>query len=321
MSTPDNRHIPDADFVASLEREVLRTYRAESPSVAVPSEPRGRGREYWRVAAALILGLALGAGVPLASAQVQGARTRTELERSIQVDREIHVLRLQLAQHEHERARQAFAAGALSEQSLLMAAAELREKEAALTKLDLDLAEVRLTSAAPRDELWAPLVGGRDFVKQRLQLLATSAQHRLNAAEAHLDAAKRNLEVGTEHLANVLATQLQVGSLAADLDRIAMQLKVRDQALTELLPPAEVTRRLQAEIMSVEMIRASRSLDIMTVRLDVARKLFQAGTMTEVELRRLELDVMERRIELDRMKTEMRSRIQWQFGRNSRDTT
>lgn len=321
MNTQDNRHTPTADFVSSLEREVLRAYRDEAPATPLRLPPKRRWLEQWRVAAALVIGLAFGAGAQLASAQVQGARNRGELQQSLEVAREVQVYRLQIAQQEHQRVRSAFAAGALSQQSLLEAAAELRAMETALAKLDADLAEVSASNAAPRDELWAPLVGGRDFVKQRLQLAAAQAQQRLTTAEAHLATVERSVRVGAETIGTLQDAQLLLAEASRDLGRVMMQLKVRDQFLEEKLEPAEVTRRLQREVMRVELVRAEQMLGISTARLKLAQDRVSVGTMTPLELKRLELDVMERTAELDRLRVEMRaqSQINWQFGRNTKD--
>jgi hypothetical protein len=323
MSTPDNRHIPDAHFVASLEREVLRTYRAESPGMAIGLTPRPRWREQWRVAAALIIGLAFGTGAQMASAQVQDARTRGELERSLDVDRQVLALRVQLAQEELDRVRTSFNAGAISQQSLREAANELRSLQSALRRLELNHSEVQLTSTAPRDELWAPLVQGRDFVTQRLQLEAELVQQLLSTAESHHAEIARAIGMGAASIGDMQSAQMDVAGAKRRFALVAAQLRIRDQVLANKLTPDEATRRLQFETMQLEMAQAQQALTIGNERLALARQQMAAGTLTELEVKRLELDIMEQQIRLDRMKAEMRSRLQsgWQFGRNSRDTT
>jgi hypothetical protein len=312
--TAHDPHAPRADFVAALEREVLRAYRAEAPATVIELPPRRRWREQWRVAAALIIGLAFGTGAQMASAQVQDARARGELERSLEVDRQMLLLRVQLSQQELDRVRSAHAAGAVSQQSLREATLGLRTMQSALARLELNMSEVQVTSAAPRDELWAPLVQGRDFVKQRLQLEAELAQQLLSIAESHHAEISRAVGLGAAAIGDLQSSQMDVAEAKRRFALVAAQLRVRDQVLSDKLTPAEATRRLQTEAMQLEIAHAQQAITIGNERLALARRQVAAGTLTDLDVKRIELDIMEQQLRLDRMKLEMRSRIQWQFS-------
>lgn len=317
--TAHDPHAPRADFVAALEREVLRAYRADAPTIPLHAPPRRRWREHWRVAAALIIGLAFGTGAQMASAQVQGARARGELEQSLEVERQMLQLRVQLAQRELDRVRTAFSAGAISQQSLRAATLGLRTAQSALEKLELNHAEVQMTSAAPRDELWAPLVQGRDFVKQRLQLEAELVQQFLSTTESHHAEISRAVGVGAASIGDLQSSQMEVAEAKRRFALIAAQLRIRDLAIANKLTPDEATRRLQAEAMQLEIAHAQQALAIANERLALARRQMAAGTLTELDVKRLELDIMEQQLKIDRMKVEFRSNIRWQFGRNDQD--
>lgn len=318
MTTQD-LHVPRAEFITALEREVLRAYRAEVPATALPLPPRRRWQDHWRVAAALIIGLAFGTGAQMASAQVQDARTRGELERSLDVERQMLQLRMQLAQQEFDRVRTAFAAGAISQQSLREATLGLRTAQSALARLELNRSEVQVTSAAPRDELWAPLVQGRDFVKQRLQLEAELVQQFLTTAESQLAEISRAVGVGAASIGDLQSVQMDVAEASRRFALIAAQLRIRDQVLANKLPPDEATRRLQFEAMQLEATQAQLALTIANERLALARRQAAAGTLTELDVKRLELDIMEQQLKIDRMKVEMRSQIPFRFGKDPGD--
>ncbi len=306
-------HVPRADFVSALEREVLRAYRDAAPApLLIPG--RGRWRDRWKIAAALIIGLGLGTGAQLASAQVQDARSRTQLQLTMEVERQVVQLRIQLAQQELDRAKASYAAGAISQQSLREAHMELRTLEAALGRIELNRSEVQLTSAAPRDELWAPLVQGRDFVKQRLQLEAALAQQLLSTAENQHAEVSRAVGLNAVSIGDMQSSQMDVAEATRRLTLVAAQLRIRDQVLAEKLTPAEATRRVQRESMALEIAYAQQALTIANERLALARRQAAAGTLTELDVKRLELDIMEQQQRLDRMKVEMRSNINWQFS-------
>ena len=59
-----------------------------------------------------------------------------------------------------------------------------------------NIEEITATSQPPRDELSAPLVGGRDFVKDRIMLDLAAAQERLTTAEKVYSETERRARVG-----------------------------------------------------------------------------------------------------------------------------
>jgi hypothetical protein len=305
MNATDSRHAPRRECVAALEQEIVRAWRADAPGIPLHAAPRRR-RDRWRIAAAMVFGLLVGAGSQLAMAQVQGSRTRTELERAIEVEREAVQVRLQLAQQEHQRVRDAFNAGVVSEQSLLEAAAMQREMEVALARFDLNLAEMRASNAPPRDELWAPLVNGRDFVRERLELDAQLAQQRLQNAEVHLESVRRRARVGAESTGALIEAETRGAEATRNFRAKALQVQVRGEALAERLAPAEVTRRLQRREAEVELNYADKMLVTRNRRLELARQASSAGLVTDLDLKRAELDVLEWEVVVRRLTDEVR---------------
>ena len=64
------------------------------------------------------------------------------------------------------------AAGTLSTRALGDVQLLLHEAYATRQRAEVDLEEVSVTGKAPRDELAAPVVGGRDYVRARLEFAA-----------------------------------------------------------------------------------------------------------------------------------------------------
>src|SRR5688500_7516131 len=63
-------------------------------------------------------------------------------------------------------------------------------------RAQLNSEEIEASSQPPRDDLNAPLVGGRDFVTERIRLDLANAQHWLVVAERALATADRRVRVG-----------------------------------------------------------------------------------------------------------------------------
>lgn len=111
-------------------------------------------------------------------------------------DMALAATRLELAQAQHTDVTNKIKVGVLAASALSAAQAELRTMEAAAMRARLNVEEIKATAIPPRDDLNAPLVGGRDFVSQRIQLDLAVAQGRLTATEKALAEADRRERVG-----------------------------------------------------------------------------------------------------------------------------
>jgi hypothetical protein len=303
MNTSSDPHAPRPAFVASLERDVLAAFHRER---AVVPLPRRRMREYLKAAAILVVGLVFGAGTQMASAQVQESRQRSELERAVSVDRMVAAQRLLLARLEHDRARRAFDVGAISRQSLLTVAEALRTAEMNVARIDLNLEEIRLSAAPPRDELFAPLVNGRDFVRERLTLQAALAQQQLERAEAMVAEMQRAVAIGSGS-GSAPEIQLAAAQAKRDFQVRAQQLQLRETFLKERLAPEVVTRRAQRFELEAEISVVQREVELIEARLAIARQRFAIGTGVAVDVKRAELELMEAKVGLMRATLQLKA--------------
>jgi hypothetical protein len=303
MNTLPGIHAPTPQFVAALESEIAGALRRESRF-----EPamRSRRRDRAMSAGILTIGLLLGVGTQLAFAQVRDARQRSELERAMEVDRNVAALRLAVARADHERARAGFESGSLSRQSLLEAASELRTVEMSIARIDLNLAETRASAAPPRDELWAPLVDGRDFVRDRLRISAMASQRRLTAAEALAAEAERGARVGVVTQSALLDAQAEAAQAKREFQLLAQKLILREQFLKDRLTPQQVASRALHFELVADVQRAQQQHRLVTERLALVRDRFRSGTATELDMRRAEVELLERAVELNRLLTQLR---------------
>lgn len=300
--TAESLHVPTPEFRASLEREIVRTLRREAPF-----EPSlyTRRRDRVRSVALLTVGLFFGVGVQLASAQVAESRQRSELERAAEVDRGVAALRLNLARAAYDLARQRAAIGAVSRHAEQEAAAQVREREMEVARIHFDLEEIRASAGAPRDELWAPLIGGRDFVRERLGARAVAAQQRLASAEARVGEAERSFRAGAVSEYALSDAQSEAALAKQAFQVVAQKLMLRDAFLKERLESEEVTRRAQRIELLSEMQRAQRQLQLATARVALAQKRSIVGAADELEVKRAEVEMLERTVELDRLQKQL----------------
>ena len=308
MTTSGDRHAPRAEFVAALEQEVRRAYRAEWRSAdalmreatprratahrSTPNVAR-RGFRLLRQAAVLALGLVLGVGATMASAQVQQSRTRGEYEMGVELERDVRGMRLRVAREALQAAQQSFAAGAISKEALLAAEMEVKVGELAIAKLEVDLQEVRATSRAPRTELWAPKVDGRDFVIERLRLDVAAAQERLRVLEMQAARANLNVSSGAAMTREAVEMEHELMEASRVFELRALLVKLREEAVQRSLPAAEVNVRLQ-RIEADMTIRAFRQrVEVAAARYRVVVERVKAGIATKLEEKRAELELLE----------------------------
>jgi hypothetical protein len=296
-------HAPTPEFRASLERQVLDAWRRESRF----GSAGGFSARNWRVAAALALGVILGAGSGFASAQVRDARQRSELEQTIAARRAMVSLRLDLAKQEHDRARQRFSTGVASADEVRGAEAVVRSFEANLARLALDMAEVRATAAAPRDELWAPLVEGRDYVKERLTVDAGLLQQRLEASTRRMEETRRRVRAGVASENDLLTAEADHAAVEQEMSLLAQKLALRGEFHDRALDEATMTHRVQLLELSSEVRGLQRELQLAERRAERAKAMAGAGAASDLEAKRAEVEVLERRIELQRLTQRLRA--------------
>jgi hypothetical protein len=290
------------EFRTHLEWQIASALRREARF----AEPVRGGRVRLRTAIAMTAALALGAGAMAATAEVQEARQRDALMEAARTDEALSRLRLQLAEAEVQDARKKFAAGIATREQLHDAEAQMLALKAALARLALNAEEIKATAQPPRDDQQAPLVGERDFVTERLKLDLASLQKTLAAAEATLAETKKRVEVG-------LAPQL--AQLQADTEVLVTQLRMQELVRTIELRQQLLGGQLKAEALAAEVRRleltmetkrAQYAIEAARARLASIRTQFAAGKVEELELKRAEVEVLERELAMKRLLAELK---------------
>ena len=295
------------EFTAALETHILADVRRRNLATAQAN------RAPWstaRAAAALLMvGLvsaAVGGGVVAASYERQAAQVRNELVALAQNNLTLAEQKLEAATREDAFERRKFDVGMADSASVLQKGVDVALAKAEVDKLRLNLEEVKLSGREPRSELSAPLVGGRDFVRERL------------AAERSVPAAIEALE---EKLVADIRIRIEIGTLApleANLARVRLvdagslkrlverRIQIRDLTVAGSMSGAEADLRgLEAE---AEHRVRSFTAKVEAARVDVGRVTQATGAgaaglvdtaeakltlaTAEADLRKAELDLL-----------------------------
>ncbi|HKS05319.1 MAG TPA: hypothetical protein VJR92_03315 [Gemmatimonadaceae bacterium] len=303
MTRLTGSHAPTPEFRAALEQEIVDAFRREE-QFASTSKWALRGPRL-RTAMAMAAGMLLAVSTQFAAGQVQDARQRDSLAAVLEAKQVLTKLRLELARQDATRAQESFNAGVITRETLQAAQSELRVLEASLARLQLDVEEVRASAVSPRDELWAPLVGSRDFVKERIALDAAVAEAKLRSAESAAAETERQVRVGILTRAAAEEARARVADATSDLELIAERTKLRDEFLREHLAPEEVARRLDRLQMNRALRRAALQLQRAVERLKLVRERRDVGVTAELEVKRAELDALQLQLELERLQRQL----------------
>jgi hypothetical protein len=301
--TPDiDMHRPTATFRDGLEAEIVRALRREE-RIAVPGPWRGRLRNLTRLAAAVLLGVAAGA----TPAQVQDARQRDSLLAATQAEARLMALRLQVLREELATGTRRVEAGIIARSSLAATEADMRAAELRLRALQIDMEEIKATSGQPRDDMAAPRIAGRDFVKERLQLEAMAAQRTMAAAEEAMQEARRRQAAGIESPVALQEAQVELEKRLAAAALLAEKLRLRDRFVDSSVAVKEMKLEVRRLELRSALGLAQRQAALAAARLDLVRERASNGVATRADLLRAELDVLERKAEMERIEAQLRA--------------
>jgi len=287
-------HRPTADFRDFLEGEVIREYR------------RRRTFRRLRAAAVIIVSAGIGMSATLASAQVREASVKDSLLSALQADAMIAKLRLDLLRAQVAEEQKLVNVGARAAGDVPSLEA-LRELEAAVTRIRLNMAEVEASGRSPRDELNAPLVSGRDFVRERLEVGAMIAQVRLAAAERALEEAARRVRVGAASPLESADREATVARLRGEVAVVAERLKARADYLGEGTDVHELTVRIERTEVQQAVLAAQSSVRNAQARLDLVQRQQKAGAATDLDVLKAQVEVKMQELELQKLLKRLQS--------------
>jgi hypothetical protein len=300
--TSEMMNTPSPEFRARLESDIARAYRRET-RLGAPRQPR-HGR--LRAAGLLAICIAVGAVSGIVSAQARDFVRRDSLLDAARAELELMAVRLELARAQLEDASRRAKIGALDEDGVAVAETELRSMETRAMRARLNIDEIGMSSQPARDELNAPLVGGRDFVTERIQLDLTNAQQRLGAAERALGAIERRVRAGAESELALGEAQLAVTRTNGSLAALAQQLSLRREFVEKGTPAEELARRLEVAQLRQEIRIAQQAMDLARARAANVERHRAVGAATELDELRARVEVGVRELELSQLITQLR---------------
>jgi outer membrane protein TolC len=288
-------HDITSEFRARLEWQVESALRRESRF----ADPVGRPVSRLRAALALIAAFAIGGIAVAASDGWQDARQRDALTETAKSEEALVRLRIQLAEAEYQDVMKRFETGMADRITVADAERQLRAMKAALKRILLDMEEIRATSSTPRNDLQAPVVGQRDFVRERLALDLEAAQQALVAAEQALVEAQKRVDVGIAPPTVRLQAEAELAESQARMQQLRALLELRQRAVSGEIKAEEVALAARRMELLLQRDVLEREVQLARRRVEDLRRLVELGQTSQLELKRAEVDLLEREAGLE----------------------
>jgi|RhiMethySRZTD1v2_1073278.scaffolds.fasta_scaffold05321_4 hypothetical protein len=301
MNPLNESHEPTPEFLAHLEWQIQTALRREDRLTSPVSASRRR----FGAALLIIAALTTGGIAGIASERVQDARQRSQLVEAARSEVTLLNVRLELVRATYEDMRRKFEVGTADREALLSVEREVRALEASLARARLDIQEIEMTSSVPRNDLDAPLVGKRDFVRERLALDMAAAQSGLTTAEQAVAQAQQRIEVGAAPAAARLQPEGELAQARLRMQVLRAKLELRQRFLKGEIKADALASEMRRVELTLQRTRSQRELEIARQRVDEVRRLFEVGQGTELDVKRAEVELLERQLEIKGIQREL----------------
>jgi multidrug resistance efflux pump len=295
-------HEPAPDFVSHLEWQ-LRTALRREDRFSAPMVHHQGGK--MKAVALIMVSALLGAGGVVANDEWQEARDREILIAEVTSNIELATLELDVLMERMEEMTRRFRVGVIDEETLRAAGVALREAEVGLATLQLDLEEIRVSGMPPRNEVSAPLVGGRDFVTERLALQQSTAEVGRDLAHARWVRLQDLVTAGAINSRELDQEIVALQEAESHLERVHVKIDLRRRFLKEGMGPEAAERELGLLETQLQMDLARTAMDEAIARYTRMETLVGQGMARDDELTEARIKLVQLEIELGRLQRKL----------------
>jgi len=277
---PDNRFVDKLEWQLSSEFRRSNRMRPSPAKIAIPRSV---------LAIALIVGtLTTGVTVVKATEYVKDSwRKKIEIAR-LETDMQIRKARLESTKEIAAQTETRFADGLVDENEHRMMQYAVDRSELALNKSQISLDEVNATGDAPNDTLYAPVVGSRDFVSERLQIEIAETKLDFDLSRSLFEHTQQQVLTGILREVELHNIQAAMSSGEVGIEKIQKRLELRRRFMEGELTALEVeiAGRLSAAQRNLHL--AKLRMDSLQEHLSRQKELVSQGLVSSLELTQLE---------------------------------
>ena len=289
---PDNQFLERLEWQLSSEYRRASRLKSASKKIAIPRR---------LVAAACMVGILMTAVAAIKAADyIQDSwRKKIEIARA-ETEVELKKVYLESIKERAAEVKIRVTNGLIREDEykLINLAAENAELDFQRSLLNLD--EVKASGEIPRNELYAPLVGGRDFVSERLEMEKKAVELDLEQLNIHLgrliQLVEQNLVRGDE----MDRIQAEIANRKVMIDKIQERLDLRTRFLTGEITAQEVEIEDRMTGAERNLHLAQSKVDSLKEQLEGLKSLESKQMINPMEVKQMQyaLDAAQAELEL-----------------------
>jgi hypothetical protein len=308
--TMSKRYEPDSQFLERLEwqlsSEFRRTNRLKSSvgRIAVPRRV---------VTVSLMVGVLMtGVAVMKAADYIKDSRQkRVEIAR-VEAEVRIKEAHLESAQEMGKRAKMQFSNGLIRDEEYLVMKLGADRAMLDLKRSLLNLDEVKMSGEIPRNELSAPLVGGCDFVSERLQIEKEEMALDLELSGRRLGRIKQLVEKDLIQGVQLEAIQAEIAARKVMVDNTQHRLDLRKRFIAGEITAREVEIKDRKAVVEKNLQLAQSKVDSLKEQLKRLKSLEAKGVITPSESKELEyaLTAAEAELQLATLEIEVLEKVE-----------
>ncbi len=290
MSETTNKSLePDGRFVEHLEWQLASEYRRAQrfrPAAGRIAVPRG-------VAVAVLTAVFLTTGVTVikASEMIKDSwRKKIEVARA-ETDMRLAESRLAVVQAEAARLGRQVAVGMAGVDEGRQASLQAAAAELAVKRFRVSLDEVRATGEPVRDELYASLVGGRDFVLERLMLDAAKSKLEMESVSVRTARLKNLWSLGLVSETEMAGSRMETSVQTAKIEEIRGRIELRGSFLEGKASALEVEVRGRLADASSRLKAAQSKVEALQVKMERLTTQEALGLVSGTEVARLKSEL------------------------------
>jgi hypothetical protein len=310
------KHEPDNEFIEKLEWQIGHEVRRRNRTASEPSWlERLHAVPRLALAGLILASMSLGAGVVAAAYQAQGNERRDMLKAGFERRARLARERLALTKEQLQNMERRFSLGVGSREDVLDARFKIAEAEAQLKSIELEIEELRATGHEPLNAISSPLVSGRDFVTERMQIAASVPEAALELEKARLQEAEKRYSLGAAEAIEIDSARARLLEAEAAVEALRRRAAIRQQFLNRKLDGAAADlRELEAEAAlrqksltsQLEVARKELQRAIKKVELGTGQKVQQAEAALKLQMLETDLAKSELDLELVRRQIQLR---------------
>jgi multidrug resistance efflux pump len=299
LTEPDGRFVERLDWQLASEYRRLNRLKPASGKIAVPRR---------MVAVTLLVGVLLaGVTVIKAADYIRDSwRKKIEIAR-VETEVKLKTAHLELTRELASQAEARFSLGVIDEAEFQLRKRQAEKAALALDRSLLNRDEVKASGELPRDELYAPVVGGRDFVSERLKLERKELELDLEALKRSLGRFEKLVEVGVAPKDQLDAHRADIADRKALLDQIQTRLALRQRFLKGQITAQAVDIEDRIAVAASDLSQARSRVDSLKGQLEslLPREAMGLVSGTEVQQLRYALDAAQAELSLAAMEMDV----------------